>query len=38
MNEMCERAGMTERNTYDRSKAVFEYFGFPFDAGPPPES
>lgn len=37
MNEMCERAGMTEREIYNRSKAVFEYFGFPFNVGPPPE-
>ena len=37
MNEMCERADMTEREIYNRSKAVFEYFGFPFDVGPPPE-
>ena len=36
MNSMCERAGMSEREIYDRTKAVFEYFGFPFDA-PPPE-
>ena len=35
MNEMCERASMTEREIYDRSKAVFEYFGFPFNAAPP---
>jgi hypothetical protein len=35
MNELCERAGMAEREIYDRSKAVFEYFGFPFDAKPP---
>jgi len=36
MNEICERASMSEREIYDRSKAVFEYFGFPFDAEPPP--
>ena len=35
MNEMCERAGMTEREIYNRSKAVFEYFGFPYNANPP---
>ncbi len=35
-NELCERAEMTECEIYDRSKAVFEYFGFPFNAPPPP--
>jgi len=35
MNAICERAGMFERLIYDRSKAVFEYFGLPFDATPP---
>jgi uncharacterized protein YecA (UPF0149 family) len=35
MNAMCERAEMLERGIYDRSKAVFEYFGLPFDAEPP---
>lgn len=35
MNDMCGRAGMTERSIYDRSKAVFTYFGMPFDAEPP---
>ncbi len=36
MNEMCDNAGMSERQIYDRTKAVFEYFKLPFDAGPPP--
>ncbi len=36
MNLMCERAKVSERGIYDRTKAVFEYFGFPFDGGPPP--
>jgi hypothetical protein len=36
MNLMCERAGMSERGIYDRTKAVFDYFNFPFDAEPPP--
>jgi hypothetical protein len=36
MNEMCVRAGMSERQIFDRTKAVFEYFNLPFDAGPPP--
>jgi len=31
MNEMCERAGMNERQTFERTKAVFEYFNLPFD-------
>jgi len=34
---MCERAGMFEARIYDRTKAVFEYFGLPFDTPPPPE-
>jgi hypothetical protein len=33
MNEMCERAGMCERQIFDRTKAVFEYFNLPFDVG-----
>jgi hypothetical protein len=33
---MCDRAKLFERGIYDRSKAVFEYFGLPF-AAPPPE-
>jgi hypothetical protein len=36
MNAMCDRAEMFERGIYDRTKAVFEYFGLPFDAEPPP--
>jgi hypothetical protein len=35
MNLMCERAGMSERGIYDRTKAVFGYFKLPFDAEPP---
>ena len=35
MNLMCERAEMFEREIYDRSMAVFEYFDLPFDAEPP---
>ena len=38
MNLICDRGQMFERLIYDRSKAVFEYFGLPFDAPPPPES
>ena len=37
MNEMCERAGMSERQIFERTKAVFEYFNLPFDAGSPPK-
>ena len=36
MNELCERAGLSERAIYDRTKRVFEYFGLPFDEPPPP--
>lgn len=36
MNLMCEQAKMFERSIFDRTKAVFEYFGLPFDAEPPP--
>lgn len=36
MNMMCERARFSERQIYDRSKAVFEFFGLPYDAPPPP--
>ena len=35
MNAMCDRGEMFESLIYDRSKAVFEYFGLPFDAAPP---
>ena len=35
MNLMCDRAEMVERGIYDRSNAVFEHFGLPFDAEPP---
>ena len=30
MNKMCERACLPERAIYDRTKAVMEFFGFPF--------
>jgi hypothetical protein len=36
MNILCERDQMFERLIYDRSQAVFEYFGLPWDAPPPP--
>ena len=32
---MCDRAEMFERGIYERSKAIFEHFGLPFDAEPP---
>ena len=35
MNAMCDRGEMFESLIYDRSKAVFEYFGLPYDAPPP---
>src|SRR5436190_11509465 len=35
MNEMCDRAGMSDRENYDRTKAVYESFGIPFGASPP---
>ena len=35
MNGLCERAGMSERAIFDRTKRVFEYFGLPFDEPPP---
>jgi len=34
VNEICERAGMSERQIFDQTKAVFEYFNLPFDASP----
>ena len=36
MNAMGERAGMFEQRIYERTKAIFAYFGLPFDA-PAPE-
>ena len=33
MNMMCERAGMFEERIYDRTRAIFEYFGLPFEGG-----
>ena len=35
MNEMCEKAGMSERQVFDRTKAVFEYFNLAFDGDAP---
>lgn len=35
MNEICERAGLSEYEIWKRTKAVFEYFNFPFDSPPP---
>jgi hypothetical protein len=36
MNAMCDQAGLSERAIYDRTKAVMEFFGFPFDVDAPP--
>ncbi len=36
MNEMCDRAGLSEQAIYHRTKEVMEFFGFPFDV-PAPE-
>ena len=35
MNALCEQARVSERLIYDRSKAVFEFFGLPYAAPPP---
>ena len=35
MNAMCDRAEMSERLIYGRTKLVFGYFALPFDAEPP---
>lgn len=35
MNEMCERAGMTERQIFDRTLDLFGYFDLPFESDPP---
>ncbi len=37
LNAMMERAGMSERNIYDRTRDVFHYYGLPYDAPPPEE-
>ena len=37
MNEMCERAGISERGIYDRTKAIYQFLSLPFDAEPPPD-
>jgi hypothetical protein len=31
MNQICERAGMHERLIIERSNAIFEYFGLPYN-------
>lgn len=36
MNEICERAGLSERAIYDRSKAIMHYYNLPYDVPPPP--
>jgi hypothetical protein len=35
MNELCERAGMSERQIFERTQAVFGYFNLPFEAESP---
>lgn len=35
INEMCERAGMSERQIFDRTKALFGYFNLPFNEQAP---
>jgi hypothetical protein len=35
MNEICERAGLSERAIYDRSKAIMHYYNLPYDVPPP---
>lgn len=35
MNQMCEKAEMSERQIFFRTKAEFGYFNLPFDAEPP---
>jgi len=35
MNELCERAGMSESQISERTRAVFGYFNLPFDVPPP---
>jgi hypothetical protein len=32
MNEMCDRAGLSEKAIFQRTKRVFEYFDLPFEA------
>jgi hypothetical protein len=35
MNELWERAGMSGRQIFERTKAVFKYFNLSFEAAPP---
>jgi len=35
MNALCERGEMFDQLIYERTKAIFGYFGLPFDAPPP---
>ena len=34
LNLMMERAGMSEKDIYNRTRDVFQYFKLPFDAPP----
>lgn len=36
MNALCERAGMSEVEIFDRTRDILMYFGLPFDAERPP--
>jgi hypothetical protein len=36
LNALCKRGGMFDDRIYDRTKAVFESFGLPYDGGPRP--
>lgn len=35
LNGMMERAGMSEMDIYNRTKALFEYYRLPYDSDPP---
>jgi hypothetical protein len=35
MNELCKHSSIPERQIFDRSRAVFEYFNLPFDEQAP---
>lgn len=37
MNALCERGERFDQLIYKRMKAIFGYFGLPFDAPPPSE-
>ena len=35
MNQMCDRANISEFDIYKRTRAIFAYFNLPFNAPPP---